>query len=302
MKRILTAVVLVPLVLLVVFLAPLWLFTSVLFLLTVLAMYEYIAIARGYGLEPFRWPMYALSLLLFIGEFKWARMSFSPDMIRRVSSFLDQGWALPFLVLLVFGIPVVFRRDMRAALTTAATSAFGLFYIAAPLASLILLRAEPYVCVLLLFILFSVWAGDIAAFYVGRSIGRYKLAPLVSPNKTWEGAIASVIASIAVAFLVFHFNERLRSMLSQHSLHFQSSPSVEDYLDLRSIHLVALGVVTNLAAQLGDLFESALKRGAQMKDSGALLPGHGGILDRIDALLFAIPAVWYYLAFYSILS
>jgi phosphatidate cytidylyltransferase len=165
-------------------------------------------------------------------------------------------------------------------------------YVGVSLSLLISLRLE-HDTTLLLFLLFSVWAGDIAAYYVGKNFGKNKLAPLVSPNKSWEGAIASVIASVAMAFLVLHF--RPFDGLFLHGLDPKSRALFQPFLTVPStLNIICLGVVTNVAAQFGDLFESALKRGAGIKDSGTLLPGHGGILDRIDALLFAIPAVWYY--------
>jgi phosphatidate cytidylyltransferase len=184
-------------------------------------------------------------------------------------------------------------------LASAAASVFGVFYIAGSLFLLIVLRTDQLFCVLVIFILFSVWAGDIAAYYVGRSIGKHKLAPIVSPNKSWEGAIASVVASIGVAFLVFHFGQQLSSFFSRGWLFgtggwtFYTSPESFNY-HVQPYHVIILGILANVAAQFGDLFESALKRGANLKDSGTLLPGHGGVLDRIDALLFAIPVVWYY--------
>jgi phosphatidate cytidylyltransferase len=145
--------------------------------------------------------------------------------------------------------------------------------------------------ILIVFVLLSVWAGDIAAYYVGKNFGRHKLAPLVSPNKTWEGAVASLVASVIVAWLVFHFRGRIDRLFIPHRLFYMP---LGPQAPIQFMHVVVLGIITNAAAQFGDLFESAIKRGAQLKDSGALLPGHGGILDRIDALLFAIPAVWYY--------
>ena len=218
------------------------------------------------------------------------------------------NWLLVLIpAALVFGIPLVFRKDLRAGLASTAASVFGVIYIGVSLSLLVCFRADAKI--LVVFVLFSVWAGDIAAYYVGRSIGKHKLAPMVSPNKSWEGAIASVIASIAVALLVFHWKARLLSLFPSQPFgasgnflpeqHFSFSfpfPREHSWFgaDLETLIGIGLGIVTNVAAQFGDLFESALKRGAGVKDSGTILPGHGGVLDRIDALLFAIPAVWYY--------
>jgi phosphatidate cytidylyltransferase len=127
-----------------------------------------------------------------------------------------------------------------------------------------------------------VWAGDIAALYVGRRWGRHKLAPTISPNKTWEGALGSVAGSLLVTWLPAGLAICFRVI----RLVWLSYPG--DYLVL-----AALAVVVNVAAQVGDLAESALKRSAGVKDSGSLLPGHGGVLDRIDALLLAAPVLWY---------
>jgi phosphatidate cytidylyltransferase len=310
MKRVLTAVVLIPLVLLVVFKAPLWLFSLVVGLLVVLSLHEYLSIMEQSGIEPVRWVTYALSILVIVHMFvfvysiygtriatypAYSTLSFPSLTIR---SFY---WTIPVLIPLLFGVAVVFRRELRTALAAAASSLFGVFYIAVPLALLIHLRWAPQYSVLTIFVLASVWAGDIAAYYVGKSIGRHKLAPIVSPNKTWEGAIASVIASIGVAILVFHFYSELQRACGEQPVYWLYP--VKTYLGFEppqsalSFYVIFLGLITNVAAQFGDLFESALKRGAQIKDSGSLLPGHGGILDRIDALLFAIPVVWYYANF-----
>jgi phosphatidate cytidylyltransferase len=160
------------------------------------------------------------------------------------------------------------------------------------------MRADSFTHTLVIFCLFSVWSGDIAAYYVGRSIGKHKLAPVVSPNKSWEGAIASVVASMVVAVLVFHFRDQIEDLFSgpKWLRTYVVFPlgSKMPFMRLPWLHVLGIGIVTNVAAQFGDLFESALKRGAGVKDSGTLLPGHGGVLDRIDALLFAIPVVWYY--------
>ena len=305
MKRVLTAVVLIPLVLLAVFRAPLWLFALLVAGIIILALREYLNIAEAAGIKPFQWLTYAVSMTPIIAV--WAatvialqvstsrRYTISPidlPALRTLSIF-------PVMAPVIFGIALVFRKDLHGGLASAAVSAFGVFYVAGSLSRLITLRADLVGNILVIFVLLSVWAGDTAAYYVGRSIGRHKLAPIVSPNKSWEGAIASVIASVAVAFAVFHFRAQLSGYFVHSSLSGTGgwtfyTPLETVALPVGPIHIIFLGVITNVAAQFGDLFESALKRGAGVKDSGTLLPGHGGVLDRIDALLFAIPVVWYY--------
>jgi phosphatidate cytidylyltransferase len=295
MKRVLTAAVLVPVVLLILFKAPLWLFALAVAGIVLLAIHEYLSVMRSYGVEPVRWPTYVVSICLILGllylgtEFaymglpwKWAIL-FSP--------------ALIFVLPVIFGIPLVFRREMRMALPAVASSAFAVLYIGLSVGLLIPLRHSPGNEFLVPFVLFSVWGGDIAAFYVGRSIGRHKLAPVVSPNKSWEGAIASVLASVGVAALVFLYRDSINSLFATHH-----DVPIAFSTTLSWTSVLVLGVLTNVAAQFGDLFESALKRGANVKDSGTLLPGHGGVLDRIDALLFAIPTVWYYATFTGVLQ
>jgi phosphatidate cytidylyltransferase len=279
MKRVLTAAVLVPVVLLIVFRAPLWLFALAVAAIVVLALREYLGIMKAAGITPFYVLTYAAGIL--------PTLSFLPVLPSLIT--------LLFLLPVIFVILLVFRKDLQGGLASVAGSIFGVLYISFSLSLLIELRASSVLSILILFILFSVWAGDIAAYYVGRAFGRHKLAPVVSPNKSWEGAIASIIASIIIALLIFYFRYPLITLFSSHSMTGQDSWTFHQPLQsLPVLYVIVLGILTNVAAQLGDLFESALKRGAGVKDSGTLLPGHGGILDRIDALLFAIPVVWYY--------
>jgi phosphatidate cytidylyltransferase len=285
MKRVLTAAVLVPVVLLIVFKAPWPLFVLAISAVVILTLREYLNVTEAYGIKPFRWMSYVLAILVIltftIANFSWL----VPWFLRGVLSWSGLCYLLP----VIYGVSVVFRKDMRMAVPAAAMSAFGVIYIAASLGLLIRLRHLPQAEYLIVFILISVWGGDIAAYYVGKNIGKHKLAPVVSPNKTWEGAIASVVASVGIALLVFHFRDSINALFT----HEPDAPTLQpDRLGWAEI--VLLGLITNVAAQFGDLFESALKRGAGVKDSGTLLPGHGGMLDRIDALLFAIPVVWYY--------
>jgi phosphatidate cytidylyltransferase len=181
-------------------------------------------------------------------------------------------------------------------------------YVGFTLGILPMLQATDHGALYLLYVMLVVWCGDIAAYYVGRAIGRHKLAPRVSPGKTWEGAIASVVAAMFVGWLLFHFLGPISAALRDIGLlssfgytYYSPNPVLQSPLGSAPLWLVLLfGAVTNIAAQLGDLVESALKRGAGVKDSGTLLPGHGGVLDRIDALLFALPVgTIFYLAGFS---
>jgi phosphatidate cytidylyltransferase len=147
----------------------------------------------------------------------------------------------------------------------------------------------------LLYLLLVVWAGDVFAYFVGKSVGRHLMAPRISPKKTWEGAAASVLASMAVGYLLFHYAQPISSVLLRAGL-IQRRDGLFGLEQPGIIPVLLLTIVLNIAAQLGDLVESLIKRGAGVKDSGALLPGHGGMLDRIDALLFAAPVLWYYAA------
>jgi len=300
MKRVLTAALLIPLVLLAVFKAPLWLFALVIAMVAVLTIHEYLNIIRASGIEPLPRMTYAMVILVIGGVF----ISNDPRLLESFtwSTWLFRCWTVLLLLSMAFGIPVVFRKDLRMALPASATSAFGVLYIAAPLSLLIVMRHDEIQSFLVIFILLCSWAGDTAAYYTGRAIGRRKLAPIVSPNKTWEGSIASLIATVLAAIALFHFYPQISSWFSgawsrgfnDASWAFPGGSRRAPSLMMPWPHVFVLGVITNIATQLGDLFESAIKRGAQVKDSGSLLPGHGGMLDRIDALLLAIPAVWYY--------
>jgi len=158
------------------------------------------------------------------------------------------------------------------ALPAAGISSSALLLVAFPLSYAVRLHGFPdQGRRLLLFALVLTWAADTTAYFVGRAIGKHPLAPHISPKKTWEGSIGSVIGSLLVAFAFSY------------------------WIHIPLHHLLLMAAAGNIAGQMGDLLESAYKRSAGVKDSGGLLPGHGGILDRIDALILCIPVIWYYL-------
>ncbi|HEX6879362.1 MAG TPA: phosphatidate cytidylyltransferase [Terriglobales bacterium] len=275
MKRVLTALVLIPLVLLAVFLAPNWLFTALIGLVALLATIEYMPLAAGYGYEPFRFLTYLLLITLFV---ILAIMNSAQDLLLVVFFFA----LAPFAYLCV----AMNRKDMRSALPGAALSYIALPYIGFSLWCLDFIREVSSAGWLLLLFTFAViWVGDTAAYYVGRSFGKTKFAPSISPKKTWEGAIASGLGAIVIGIVLVAFGSQISVGLAR--IHLLRSPVEFLPTPLWITSLVALAI--NIAGQIGDLLESLIKRGAGVKDSGSLLPGHGGILDRIDALLFAAP-------------
>lgn len=279
MKRVLTAVLLIPIVLLVVFRAPIWLFTAFVGAVALLAVREYLGIVAGYSLKPFRALAMALAVLLF-GETVFFSAGFGQGLETFFPFPLDIGVISAFLFL-ALGMR---RPDLREGALAAVMSYLSYPYIALALFSLVALRSLGWIFVL--FVLVVVWVGDTCAYYVGRTVGKRLLAPRISPKKTWEGTIASLFGSMIAGALVILYAPAIAFALGRVSL--LAGP------DLRTIQLpvvvaAAIAAVVNLAGQAGDLVESLLKRGAKMKDSGSLLPGHGGILDRIDALLFAAP-------------
>ena len=299
-KRVLTAVILIPIVVLALFRAPLWLFTLLVLGVALLAAREYFDIAEKTGFRPMR----AVGYLFLIGEFgTFLICSIYVDLLAYVKPFnFMMGFGIVALVLIPLASPFAFlvwgmSRDPLSQTLPDASVSFTVYpYIGATLICLPLLRAFPRSATFVLFLMLIVWAGDIAALYVGRAIGERKLAPRISPGKTREGGAASIFGAIVVAFLLFHFSNPIQHFLAQAHLS-PSSKSVfysasAGNLQLRiapSWEVLLFAICVNVAAQLGDLVESALKRGAGVKDSGSLLPGHGGVLDRIDALLFALP-------------
>jgi phosphatidate cytidylyltransferase len=290
MKRVLTALVLIPLVLLAVFRAPAPLFAALVGAVAILAAREFIDLVKHYGVTPFKMPTYVGIALLFVALIS---RSVQTPTIATESLFYLVFTAAAFGTF-AFLIVGMLRRDLATSYPAAAASSFAIGYTAIPLLLLANIRQQWAGAFLILYLMLVVWMGDTAAYYVGRAIGRHKMAPRVSPGKTWEGGIASLIASVVVGAIVFNYARPISEALLQAHLIDRWQGYLAPTPPLAQI--LVLSALVNIAAQLGDLVESLLKRGAGVKDSGHLLPGHGGMLDRIDALLFATPVLWYYAA------
>ena len=273
-KRVATAVVLIPVVVALVLFAPTSVIALVLALITLLALLEYFALGAAIGHRAYRfWTATCALILIYLqwlatreqvhalGGGETLRAGIAPSLVDAFFVF----------VLGIAALTLWTKRPLVEGLPAAGISSSALLLVAFPLSFGVRLhgvaRAGPE---LLLFSLVIIWVGDTAAYFVGRSIGRYKLAPKLSPQKTWEGTVASLIGSLLVAL------------------------AFARWVPIPLGHLIGMAAAGNVFGQAGDLLESAYKRSAGVKDSGSLLPGHGGILDRIDALILAIPVVWYY--------
>lgn len=279
-KRVATAAVLVPLTVGVVLRGSTPIVALAIALVTLLALFEYFALGEAIGHRAYRFWTGTCSLVLIYAQLRGVSeptYKLAGGIIAHERSVPLAGGALPLdavfflFVLGVAALTLATRRPLVEVLPAAGISASGFILVAFPLSFAISLHGvSAQGPALLLFALVIVWVSDTAAYFAGRSIGKHPFAPKLSPNKTWEGAFAGFLGSLVVAFAFM------------------------PWVNVPLVHLLAMAALGNIAGQVGDLLESGYKRSAGIKDSGSLLPGHGGVLDRIDALILAIPVVWYY--------
>ncbi|HUB81133.1 MAG TPA: phosphatidate cytidylyltransferase [Bryobacteraceae bacterium] len=252
MKRLLTAIVLIPAIVYVVIWADWRLFLAVLMTVALLCYHEYAGIAGAYGFGRLNLMGYGAGLLLLVWQ--------------------AETWPLIAVIALVALAEAMRGHDLSKALPRAALLLMGVIYVFGCWKAAFALR-QNYSHHWLMYALLLNWAGDSGAYYAGRAFGKHRMAPRVSPKKSWEGAAASLVTSVLVggAYLV------------------RFVPGTPIAVG------IGLTAVANAAGQLGDLAESAIKRGASVKDSSGLLPGHGGFLDRVDSTLFTLPVVYAWL-------
>lgn len=254
-QRVLTAAVGIPFVLAAVWAGGWWL-TAVVAGAAGVAVLE-LRLARDRLFSPLALAAAGLAALLPVS----AKLGFD-----------DSAWAFALAILLPTGV-LALARDPAKGVLDWLWAVAPIVYVGWLAAHFVLLREAPDGRDWVLTAVLTVWIADTGAYFVGKPLGRHKLAPHVSPGKTWEGAVGGQIAGfVAVAGLGQAFD-----------------------LDAGILDLIALGLIIPTVALIGDLAESALKRGLGVKDSSGLVPGHGGVLDRLDSLLFAGPAVYWYL-------
>jgi phosphatidate cytidylyltransferase len=289
-KRIATAVVLIPLVLLLVLRAPLYILSVVAAAVALLAIAEFLKLVTHYAVQPMAVTTYAFVGLFFL--FVIAASTNRTPLVETTAILfgLAVSAALaPFIFLTV----AMRRTNLGTGYPAAAASSFGFAYIAIPMALLVQIRQQPAGAIWTIYTLLAVWAGDIFAYFVGKAIGRHRMSPEISPNKTWEGAVASILASVIIGTLWIEHASAISAFFMRLGL-IDRRDGMWGLEQPQLWPLILLSAIVNIAAQLGDLVESLIKRGAGVKDSGTILPGHGGMLDRIDAMLFAVPVVWAY--------
>lgn len=277
LTRIISGLIMIAVVLSILFQLPYLFFTSSLSILVGLASWEWIR---------FLWNqnnIFAVLGSLIIGLFSFGAGYYlnyqklhSSTSLNLIDYSILVGGAIFWLV--VSYLVLVYPKHQKLYQNALIKLIFALATLAPFFVSVLALRSYNYEISqiqgswLLLYVLIIVWGADSGAYFVGRSFGKHKLAPKVSPNKTWEGLIGGFITSILIALLFVTITPK------------QIMPT-----EMTLAYFIGLSVLTFIASVMGDLFESLLKREASIKDSSNLLPGHGGILDRIDSLTAAVP-------------
>ena len=292
LKRILTAVVLIPIVLLLVLRAPVPVVALVAALVALLTVQELLKLAEAYGIRPLRWPTY-----IFVGLF-FLLLAVNPGNDKPLLSTAIFVYSAGFAAAIV---SICFSDDCHAAGGPQwRVSRRDGFCVCICLCSLAARISGAIARTMVGRVPASVFAaagvgGRHLCLLRGTSLGRHLMSPRISPKKTWEGALASLLASLVVGMLLYNYALPISTaLLNAHLIERR-----DGFFALQKPPLgptLLLSAAINIAAQLGDLVESLIKRGAGVKDSGTILPGHGGMLDRIDALLFAAPVLWYYAA------
>ncbi len=291
--RIATAAVLIPVVVALVWWGPPEALAAVAAGIALAAMWEFFSLGERVGMPGFRkWAM-ACAAGIFYSQYV-AGMIESHTIHSLDVTITKLGYhSTPpdvtvdlVLIVFLFGAVVIglsTRRPLQDVLPAISISSAALLFVALPFSYLVRVNEISGESAagghagrqLVLFTLILIWAGDMLAYFVGKSLGRVSMAPALSPKKTWEGAVANFAASLLVA--VFFAR----------------------WMQVETVTMLIIAGAANIAGQAGDLIESAYKRGAVVKDSGTLLPGHGGVLDRVDSLILAAPVVWILWSFFA---
>jgi phosphatidate cytidylyltransferase len=273
LARILTGVILIPIVIALVWWGPPALVAACAAGVSMLAMLEFFDLGERMGLGAFRYWTFACAAGIFYAQYSAGLVeshSFLGGTILRGTAPAISLEAV--LLIFVYGTAAIglgTRRPLRDVLPAIAAGSAGVLFVALPFSYIVRSNEIPHVGrQLVLFTLCLMWAGDTSAYFAGKAFGHLPMAPALSPKKTWEGAFANLLSSLVVGL------------------------GFARWMKVDAMSMLIIAALANIAGQVGDLIKSAYKRGAAVKDSGSLLPGHGGVLDRIDSLILASPIVW----------
>ena len=273
-KRIITAVWGIPIIITVIWFGEPWLFTAFVAVLGLLAVIEFFSMVNKLKITP----IYIFGILwtLFIIVI---RNPLLPDYIE---PYLDFNLVTPILItsgIIISLVALLARKEKFNAFPAWAWTFAGILYVGWLLGYLVALRGIDDGRNWVFYALFCTFGSDTFAFLIGRAFGKRKLAPSISPGKTWAGAFGGLLGAVVVSFL------------------FLLPTPVSLASQLNWWQAIILGLLVSIFGQLGDLVESLLKRNIGAKDSGTLLPGHGGILDRLDSIVFAVVIVYYWVVY-----
>ncbi len=276
-KRLITALWGIPLLVATIwFDTPLPWFTILVAICGVLAVFEFYRLVAASAVPPLTYFGLIWTLLFIVGR--------DSDLLSTLEPHFDLNLITPLLLTSAVMLPLIWllrRGPQEKAFTSWAWTIAGILYVGWLLSHLVAIRGLDDGRNWVFFALFTTFAADTTAFFAGRAFGRHLLAPQISPGKTWEGAIAGVFGAILVS-LFFTLPELFAV---SNPLHLQA---------LACWQAILLGLLVSIFGQLGDLVESLFKRNMGVKDSGQLIPGHGGVLDRMDSVVFTCIVVYYY--------
>ncbi len=247
-------------------------FTALVVIFGILAALEFYRMVAAAKVLPLTYFGLTFTALLILSR--------NSELLSALQSYFNPALFTPFLLTLAVVPPLIWclsRRQKEGAFASWVWTIAGILYIGWMLSHLVALRGLEWGRNWVFFVLFVTWASDTTAFFTGRKLGRHKLAPSISPGKTWEGSISGIVAAIAMSILFF-------------------TPTPFQ-LPLAYWQAIPLSIAVSILGQLGDLTESLLKRNMGVKDSGRLMPGHGGLLDRMDSIIFAGVVVYYFASF-----
>ncbi len=237
--------------------------------LAMISLNEFYNMLKAKGLNPYYFIGNLFTLLMLI----LVQFDVRHALVDSASSLL-----LTSAIIVTFGAAVLIRRSSMSTANIAIT-VLGMLYVGWLFSYLISLRALTPHGKYLFMLMFAIWALDTTAYFIGKTFGKKQLSPFISPKKTVEGGVAGFIASVAVVYAF--------------GMYFENA-----LVPAQWVHYVVLGVIVGMLAQISDLSESLIKRDTGVKDSSKLVPGHGGVLDRMDSFIFTTPVVYYYVTFF----